>query len=97
MLTNRTKTQAIENRKSRAAVPRRGVRWRPGLTDNQIVLPRRTGYIAQMSDFSQRSLCHDTSEEEWGIVGEPRDMKKTRPEALFTPSYASGRLHGQAS
>jgi hypothetical protein len=21
-----------------------------------------------------------------GIVGEPRDMKKTRPEALFTPS-----------
>jgi hypothetical protein len=31
------------NRKpeSRAAVPRRGVRWRPGLTDNQIVLPSR--------------------------------------------------------
>jgi hypothetical protein len=26
-----------------------------------------------------------------------RDMKKTRPEALFTPSYASGRLLGQAS
>jgi hypothetical protein len=31
------------------------------------------------------------------IVGQPRDMKKTRPEALFTPSYASGRLLGQAS
>src|SRR5215207_6262392 len=30
MLSNRTDTQAIENRKSRAAVPRRGMRWRPG-------------------------------------------------------------------
>jgi len=55
------------------------------------------GYIAQMSDFPQRSLGHATSEREWWIVGEPRDMKKTRPEALFTPSYASGRLLGQAS
>jgi hypothetical protein len=35
-------SQAVENRKSRATVPRRGVRWRPGLTDIQIVLPSRT-------------------------------------------------------
>jgi hypothetical protein len=35
-------SQTIENRISRAAVPRRGVRWRPGLTDKQIVLPSRT-------------------------------------------------------
>ena len=53
--------------------------------------------MPQISYFSRRSLCHDTSEGEWGIVGVPCDMKKTRPEALFTPSYASGRLHGQAS
>jgi hypothetical protein len=66
----------------------------PRLTDIQIVLPRRT---REMSYFSQRGLCHDMSEGEWGIVGKPRDMKKTRPEALFTPFDASGRLHGQAS
>src|SRR5215211_2714267 len=97
MLSNRTQTQARESRKSRAAVPRRGVRWRPDLTDNQIVLPRTTRVHSANESFSQRSLCHDTSEGKWGLVGEPRDMKKTRPEALFTLSYASGRLLGQAS
>ena len=35
--------EAIVNRKSRAAVPRRGMRWCPGLTDNQIVLPSGAG------------------------------------------------------
>jgi hypothetical protein len=50
-----------------------------------------------MSHFSQRGLCQDKSEREWGIVGKPCDMKKTRPEALFTPSDASGRLLGDAS
>jgi hypothetical protein len=50
-----------------------------------------------MSNFSQRSISNGTTEEEWGIFGEPCEMKKTRPEALFTPSYASGRLLGQAA
>jgi hypothetical protein len=66
----------------------------PRLTDIQIVLPRRT---RQMSHFSQRGLCQDKSEGEWGIVGKPCDMKKTRPEALLPPSDASGRLLGDAS
>ena len=38
---------ANRKRKSRVAGPwRGGVRWRPGLTDNQIVLPRRTSVYA---------------------------------------------------
>jgi hypothetical protein len=37
----------------------------PRVTDIQIVLPRRT---RQMSHFSQRGLCHDMSEGEWGLV-----------------------------
>jgi hypothetical protein len=39
-----------------------------------------------MSYFSQRGLYQDMSEGEWGIVGEACEMRKTRPEALFTPS-----------
>jgi hypothetical protein len=74
-----------------------GVRWRPGLPIFRLYYRGESGYIAQMSNFAQRSLSHATSEGEWGIVGVPCDMKKTRPEALFTPSYASGRLLGQAS
>ena len=74
------------------------MRWRPGLLIIRLYYREGPGYIPQMSNFSQRSLSNGTTEEEWGIFGEPCEMKKTRPEALFTPSYdASGRLLGKAS
>ena len=52
--------------------------------------------MPHISYFS-KGLMPCRSEGDWVIVGKPRDMKKTRPEALFTPSYASGRVLGQAS
>jgi hypothetical protein len=36
--------------------------------------------------YFQRGLCHDRSEGKWVIGGKVCDMKKNRPEALFTPS-----------
>src|SRR5215217_213472 len=51
-LSHRTEALAIEHRKSRAAVPRRGVRWRPDLTDNRIVLPSRTKAYTANECFS---------------------------------------------
>src|SRR5215212_3060507 len=57
------------NRKSRAAVPRRGVRWRPGLTDNQIVLPRRTRVHSANERFFTKELM---SGYERGGIGDRR-------------------------
>jgi hypothetical protein len=48
---------ANRKRKSRVAGPwRGGVRWRPGLTNNQIVLPRRTSVYAAHQLFSKRLM-----------------------------------------
>jgi hypothetical protein len=46
-------SQAVENRKSRATVPRRGVRWRPGLPIFRLYYRAGPQRIPQMSDFCE--------------------------------------------
>jgi hypothetical protein len=48
---------ANRKRKSRVAGPWRGVRWRPGLTNYQIVLPRRTRVIAAHQLFFKEAYA----------------------------------------
>jgi hypothetical protein len=65
---HRTRAQAIEKPEKPGCRSSEGGEVAPRLTDTQIVLPRRTGNIPQMSDFSQRGLCQDKSAGEWRIV-----------------------------
>src|SRR5215204_7307593 len=70
MLSNRTDTQTIENRKSRAAVPRRGGEVAPRLLPIfRLYYRGGPGYLPQMRYFSQRGLCHDKGEGECRIFG----------------------------
>src|SRR5215203_4829108 len=60
---------AIENRKSRVAIPRRGDEVASRLADTEIVLPSRTGYIPQMSDLSQSAARGLISPLRWPRAG----------------------------
>jgi hypothetical protein len=62
-----------------------GGRWRPGLTDTQIVLPSTIRVYSADQSFFTKGSCHDTSEGVWEIVGQPCDMKRHGPRLYLPP------------